>query len=115
MYSTMPYHDMSGLGLSLKPPAWLRNIVGTVIQGTKVSVPTQTGIPITVDLSDPQAMAKLKAMLAGTTFSTSVGTTKPTIAQQAANALESIPGGWLTVAGAALLGVLVLPRIMRGR
>lgn len=113
MYQTMPYQQLSGLGLSLKPPAWLRNIVGSVVSGTKVSIPTESGIPITVDLGDPEAVAKLKAMILGAKVSTSVGTPRVSTMDRINTGVESIPGGWFTVAAAAVVGVLVLPRLIR--
>lgn len=91
------------LGFSLKPPAWLRKIAGTVIHGTTATIPTPTGVPITVDLGNPASVDAAKRALAGTKLSTSVGQPAPTLAQQADAAVTgTIPGGWLTLVGAGL-------------
>lgn len=102
---------LTGLGFSLKPPAWLRNFAGAVIKGTTITIPTPTGIPIVVDGSDPNAYQKILAMLRGTTVSTQAGAASPSIPQRAAQAIENIPGGWLTVATLGIATFLLL----RGR
>jgi hypothetical protein len=103
------------LGFSLKPPSWLRNIVGAVVHGTTATVPTPAG-PVSVDLGDPASVARARAALTGTRFSTTVGT-HPAGALEQANAAvsENVPGGWLTIAGVGLLAVFVLPKLVRGR
>jgi hypothetical protein len=103
---------LTGLGFSLKPPAWLRNFAGAVIKGTTISVPTPSGIPIVVDGSDPNAYQKILAMFRGTTVSTQAGTPSPSIPQRAAQAIQNIPGGWLTV-GALALGAIMLSKNRR--
>lgn len=108
------YESNPQLGFSLKPPAWLRNIVGAAVKGTTATVPTPAG-PLTVDLGDPASIARAKAALQGTTFSTTVGTKPPSALEQANAAVSSsVPGGWLTIA-AGIAAVLLLPKMMRGR
>ncbi len=92
----MPYQSLDGLGLSLKPPAWLRNAVSEVWKGSKISIPSTT-IP-----------------LPGGGSVRTPGT-KPSFQDQAQNAVENIPGGWFTVAAIALGAAVLLPRLIRGR
>jgi hypothetical protein len=95
VYHAVPSSDLSGLGFSLKPPAWLRNIfTGSTITASNkgVNVVTQ---PINVPLPGGGAV------------------TSQTPVQQAAAAVENIPGGWITIAGLGVLGVLLLVRAGR--
>ena len=108
----VPGGELAGLGFSFKPPSWLRNIAGAVMKGTQVSVPTPAGVPIVVDGADPNALKKVLDALKGTKISTQVGTPRPSLPQQAENAIESIPGGWFTVAAVGL-GVLLLVKAAR--
>jgi hypothetical protein len=98
MYNSTPYAPPNGLGLSLKPPAWLRKIVSETVKGTKVSVP-----PITVPLPGGG--------------SATIHPTPPTLQQQAEQAVENVPGGWLTIAAIAAGAIFILPRLLgrRGR
>ena len=85
---------LSGLGLSLKPPKWLRKLINT-----PVTVPTETG-PIVVTPGDVLASTR----------------TGPTPMQQAAanvgrnvtGWVDQVPGGWLTVGGGAALAAWLL-------
>lgn len=105
----------SGLGFSLKPPAWLRNIAGAVIRGTTATVPTPAG-PVVVDLGNPQSVAAAKAAITGTKFSTTMGPKPASPAEQInASVQENVPGGWLTIAALVVGGVFILPKLMRGR
>ncbi|HYM67751.1 MAG TPA: hypothetical protein VEW68_10700 [Patescibacteria group bacterium] len=115
MYERATHEDMAGMGFSLKPPAWLRNVVGAVVKGTTATVPTPAG-PVTVDLGNPASVNAAKNALTGTKFSTTVGQ-RGTTALDQANAVvtENVPGGWLTVAGLAALAIFVLPRMLGGR
>jgi hypothetical protein len=81
--------DLSGLGFSLMPPRWIRNAVTEVVKGTKVNVPS-VNIPLP----------------GGGMITTP--STKPSLPQQAELLAANIPGGWLTIAGVGLLGVLLL-------
>jgi hypothetical protein len=81
--------QLSGLGFSLKPPAWLRNAATEIIQGTKVAVPSVT-IPLP----------------GGGSITTP--STKPTLPQQAQLLAANIPGGWVTIAAVGLLGAFLL-------
>jgi len=101
---------LSGLGFSLKPPAWLRNFAGAVMKGTQISVPTPAGVPIVVDGSDPSALQKIINALKGTQVSTTMGKPAPSLPQQAENAIESIPGGWFTIIALGLGVFLLLKR-----
>jgi hypothetical protein len=116
MYNSTPYVGLNGLGLSLKPPDWLTKIVGAVIKSTTVTVPTPAGNVI-VDLSDPASIAAAQKILTGTKVSTTVGTKPTTPMAQVNAAVESVPGGWLTVAAVAAGAFLLLTRMMgrRGR
>lgn len=88
MIQTTPYTTMSGLGFSLKPPDWLRNIIAPAVKGAKVTV-TVPGI--------------------------TVSNQPPTPVQQATQAVEqNVPGGWITIAALAAVAVFVLPKLMRG-
>ena len=99
------------LGFSIKLPAWLRKIGGAVVPWITATIPTPTGVPITVDLGNPASVDAAKRALAGTKLSTSVGQPAPTFAQQADAAVAgTIPGGWLTLIGAGLAAVLFLRR-----
>lgn len=91
--------NLQGLGFSLKPPAWLRSLGSKVVSAIKsnvrVSVPTPAGT-ITVDPNDPDSLRRAQEILRGARVE--VGAPAPSPAQQAASMVESIPGGWLTVA-----------------
>jgi hypothetical protein len=87
--------QLSGLGLSLKPPAWLRNIAAG---------------PLTLS---PQQAANA-ARGAQVTYSSGPRPASPIDAANAAVTNE-IPGGWLTVAAIGLAAVFILPKLMRGR
>jgi len=99
---------LTGLGFSLKPPAWLRNFGGAVIKGTTITIQTPTGIPIVVDGIDPQAYQRVLAMLRGPRVSTAAGAAGPSRRPGAAQAIENIPGGWLTVATLGIAAFLLL-------
>jgi hypothetical protein len=113
---TMPYsQQMSGLGFSL--PSWMTSIVGKVVKGTTVTIPTPAG-NVTVDLNDPNSVAAAYKMLTGAKISTNLGPKPANPVDRFNTAVESnVPGGWLTVAAVAGLAVLVLPKLMgrRGR
>jgi hypothetical protein len=101
--------QLSGLGLSLKPPAWLRNIAAQLAQKTTVTIPTAAG-PLTLS---PQQAANA-ARGAQVTYSSGPRPASPIDAANAAVTNE-IPGGWLTVAAIGLAAVFILPKLMRGR
>lgn len=90
-------------------PSWLSKIVGTIVRGTQVTVPTPAG-NVVFDLSDPKAVATAKSILSGARVSTTVGNKPQTPLEQASAAVESVPGGWLTLAGAALALVFLMRR-----
>lgn len=93
------------LGFSLKPPAWLRNLVGTAVQDLHVAVPTPAG---TVNLTP----AQIAAYASGARVSFTVPKPGPQLGpvERAAGFVESIPGGWITVAAVVVGGYLLLKR-----
>ena len=105
-YNTLqPAPDLSGLGFSLKPPAWLRSAAGAVLKQTTVTIPTPMG-PMTYDLSNP-AQAKALQDIA-TKTKVSVGKQSGGgFMQQVETSVESIPGGWLTIAAVGAAAVLL--------
>lgn len=80
---------LSGLGFSLKPPAWLRDAARKIVGGTKVSVPS-----VTIPLPGGGSII--------------TPSTKPTVTEQAELLAANIPGGWVTIAGVGLLAALLL-------
>jgi hypothetical protein len=113
---------LADLGFSLKPPKWLRNLGAKLISQTHVAVPTPAG-PKTFDLSNPDHLAELKSLVTGTHVT--LGPTPPTMVDQFESAganvgkvVESIPGGWITIAAVGIGLLLIVPRLMpraRGR
>jgi hypothetical protein len=85
----VPGAGLSGLGFSLKPPAWLRDAFGKVVGGTTVNVPS-VNIPLP----------------GGGMITTP--STRPTVTQQAELFAANIPGGWATIAGVGLIGAFLL-------
>ena len=107
MYQSL---QLSGLGLSLKPPKWLRNTVRDAINKVTVTVPTGVG-PVT--LTPAQAAAAARG--AQVTYSTGP---KPPSPMDAANDFVSdkVPGGWVGLAlGGAALYYFMSKRRRRGR
>lgn len=102
-------YQTAGLGFSLKPPKWLRDLGAKVIGQTKVSVPTPAGVPITVDMGDPAQVEALRRALLGARFQ--VGQTQPTF-PEFSTAVQSVPGGWATI---AVAGGLLAFFLFRGR
>jgi hypothetical protein len=90
----VPGAGLAGLGFSLKPPAWLRNVAGQIVSGSKVSVPSVT-VP-----------------LPGGGSVTTPGT-RTSFPEQAQQAVESIPGGWFTVAAVGLGAILLMQNARR--
>jgi len=85
----VPGGDLSGLGFSLKPPAWLRDAWGKIVGETKVSVPS-VNIPLP----------------GGGMITTP--STQPTVAERAGLVAANVPGGWVTIAAVGLLGAFLL-------
>jgi len=93
----------------LTPPRWLRNIVGAVVKGQQVTVPTPAG-PQTFDLGNADSVRALQQMISGAKLQPKpVPTTGP--AEQIISAVEKVPGGWLTIG----LGFGVLIALIGGR
>jgi hypothetical protein len=117
----------SALPRQVTPPAWLRSIAGAVLRGTQVTVPTAAG-PQTFDLNSPQGAAQLRAIAAqavaairnaasGATISVTrrpAGSAGDTMAQVNKAVSENVPGGWLTIAGAAV-SVFLIAKNLGGR
>lgn len=97
-------NEDENLGLSLKPPKWLRNIVSGAVKGTTVTVPTPIG-PQTIRVDDPNAMKQIRqAYTPNITFG-------PPREQQAIQQAATFGGGGLLLgAGAVLLVVLLMRR-----
>jgi hypothetical protein len=89
----MAYQQVSGLGLSLKPPKWLRNTIRSGIQSVE----------------DAARESAAKAADAAAAAARAKNTPAPGPAEQVNAAVQNIPGGWLTIAAAGL-GVLLLMR-----
>ena len=83
-----------GLG-AVSLPSWLTTIVGAVVKGRQVSVPTPSGTVI-VNLDDSAQLTALYNMLKGTKLTTRRDDYG---AAPGGSVVDSIPGGWLTIAG----------------
>lgn len=107
--STAPEaQGLNGLGLSLKPPKWLRNTVNAVVNSgaVKVTVPTASG-PVEVNRDSVQAAAD--ALRNARVQINAGGGPKPTgtVDQVQDFVQANVPGGWLTVLGGGLALVLL--------
>jgi hypothetical protein len=110
----------SGLGFTLPkwltPPKSIRNIVGSivgaVVRGTTVTVPTPMGTQ-TFDLGNPQDVAMLQQMATGFKISKSPPTPGP-VGRADQFVTSHVPGGWM---GIALVGagLIFLPKMLRSR
>ena len=104
--------DALGLGsldLSLKPPKWLRTIASTVASSgaVKVTVPTASG-PIEVNRDTLNAAIEA---LKNTRVAVNAGggpRTQPPMEQVQDFVQSRVPGGWFTVLGVGLAGVVFL-------
>lgn len=96
-------------------PSWLTNIVGKVVRGTTVTVPTAAG-PVVVDLGNKASVDAARAALTGARVSTSIAN-RPASPLQAVDATvqENVPGGWLTIAAGGVLAFLILPKLLGSR
>lgn len=106
---------LSGIGFSLKPPKWARNLIAGALKGQVVNIPG-TG---PVDLGSPDAAKRLEeaarraaaeklrdaAARAGEKISPS----------QPQSPMDAVPGGWMTLAALGIGAALILPRLLRGR
>lgn len=98
----------------LTPPKSIRalatGIAGAVFKGTTVTIPTPIG-PQTFNLSDPNDVARLKAMIAGTKFN--IAPPRPGGPQpfDLGRTVGEMPGGWLTVAVVGLGAVFLLSQL----
>lgn len=111
MYETST--QISGLGLSLKPPQWLRDLGARVISQTHVSVPTPAG-SVVVDLGDPTQLAQIRQAITGAQVQ--VGPRAPSPLEQLnAGVGTAVPGGWGTIAVAAGALLLLMARRRRRR
>lgn len=102
------------LGFSLKPPKWLRNAVKSVTSGAKVAVnvPTPAG---PVNVADPSSAKAVADAIRNAQVTVTTG--KPVADSPGGGVREyvenRIPGGWITIAGGVLGGLLLL-NLMRG-
>ena len=105
----------SGLGLSLKPPKWLRTLVKSALPGVSVqaSVPTPAG-PVVVDSADPDSGRRLLDALKNTRVT--VRRRQPSVVDEISQQVQdSVPGGWLTIGAVALGGIMLFTRRGGGR
>lgn len=94
------YQTMNGLSLPSGLTNFLKGLTGAVVRGTTVTVPTPIG-PQTFNLGVPEERAQLERMIRGARVS--VTPPQPGVGQNAARFVENrIPGGWATVAIAAV-------------
>lgn len=111
MYPHQCYRDgavpLNGLGISLTPPRWLREAAANAFKSATVRVNTPAG---PIDLSPADAAAALKSARI-TVGADRMPASSP--AEAISRGVESIPGGWLTVAGLGLAAVFVLPRLVK--
>jgi len=115
-------YQSASLGFSL--PRWLTpprsvrelaaGIVGAVVRGTTITIPTPVG-PQTFNLGDPSQRAQLEAMVRGTRVN--VATPEPGGGGFDINRTvqSNVPGGWATIAMVGVAAALVLPRLLRRR
>ncbi len=91
---------LSGLGFSLKPPKWVRDLGAQVLSATKISVPTPAGIPVVIDLSKPGELERLRSTITGTRIS--VGQAAPSAFDRLTAGIGDAPSwGTLAIVGAA--------------
>jgi hypothetical protein len=90
----VPGSGLSGLGFSLKPPAWLRDAFKKVVGGTKVNVPS-VNIPLP----------------GGGMITTP--STKPTVQERAELLAANVPGGMVMIAAVGLLGAFLLMKSLK--
>lgn len=94
MYQTQN-RQLSGLGLSLKPPKWLRNAVGGVVRDT-VDAATKAARE-SAEAAAREAAARLR-------------TPPKTPVEQVNEAVAAVPGGWLTIAALGIGALMLLKR-----
>lgn len=92
---------------AIKIPDWIKKAAGAVIRGTTVTVPTVAG-PIAIDLGNKASVDAAKAAIMGAKVSTTVGEKPESPLDRVASAVESVPGGWLTVAGVGALALYLI-------
>lgn len=115
----VPLEGVGELALSLKPPKWLRNSVGSLLKGNKVSatVATPAG-PVVVDASK-ESVQRVQDLITNAVRNTTI-TVGPreaaaTPVDQARDFVETkVPGGWLTV-GAGALALFAIARMAAKR
>lgn len=96
-----------GLG-DISIPSWITNIVGAIVKGKQVQVPTPSGT-VVVNLDNPTQIAALAKMLSGTKIVNAPPGGVPIL--PGGSFVDRIPGGWVTVAaGGGLLLYLMLRR-----
>jgi hypothetical protein len=115
MYPYQCYRDAAeslGLPRWLTPPKILRDAVSKIFKEAKVTVQTPAG-PVEMTPAEAAryaAQLKLNVSIGGRSKSAS-----DNLPAQIADKVQRIPGGWLTVAGGAVLLGLVIVNASRGR
>lgn len=107
------YSPLGALPRWLTPPQALRNLVGgifgAVVKGTTVTVPTPAG-PQVFNLGDPEDRKRLEALARGVKLNVAT----PQAGSTGFPALvESVPGGWGTIAVVGLVGALLIGRSLK--
>lgn len=100
--------DIGAVPRQVKPPAWLRNIVGGVIRGAVITVPTPVG-PQQFNVTSQADLDRLKAMISGTKLEVRVNQ-QPGPMEQISSAVQSFPGGAMGMVLALLGGAYLLKR-----
>jgi hypothetical protein len=107
--------QLGELGLSLKPPKWLRN-AAKVVTGSKVNVSVPTGAgPVNVDVTKPGLVQSIAEKLRNAKVTITTGSPNPDQPGGMTEYVEQkLPGGWLTV-GAGAVALLLVMNLARGR
>lgn len=104
-HETAAQLGIGALDLSFKTPKWLRNLASKVTarlpKGTTVQVDPGNGVPITVDVTDPNSVAELRKTLANASFK--IGGKPPRVMDSVNDALTGIPPIVLVALGAGAL------------
>jgi hypothetical protein len=101
--------EQVGLGFSLNPLNWIKSAVGAVkgvLSNSTVTLPTTAG-GATINAKD------LGAIIRGSTVQVAGTAPTPGAMEQLNQGVERIPGGWLTVAGVGLGGILLATMLSR--
>jgi hypothetical protein len=87
----------------------ISGVVGAAIRGTQVQVPIPGGGTATYDVSNPASLAALQQIVSGIRITRSPASpTQPGFRPM--SIVDSIPGGWLTIAAGGVLAFMLLKR-----